>query len=63
MKVRLLCDRAGVTWEQREGDIVEMEPDEAARLIAAGSAEALNHEPELAPQGETTHKQHRNRRR
>lgn len=71
MKVQLTTDRCGLSWEEHEGDIVDMSHDEARRLIAANQAIAVedNNNPELAPLdlldgAALSHKQnHRNRRR
>ena len=41
MKVSLLVSRAGPTFSQKKGDIVEVSADEGKRLIAAGQAQAV----------------------
>ena len=41
MKVCLLVSRAGPTFSQKKGDIVEVSSDEGKRLIAAGQAQAV----------------------
>ena len=41
MKVCLLVSRAGPTFSQKKGDIVEVSADEGKRLIAAGQAQAV----------------------
>lgn len=42
MIVRLLVSRAGVDFAQTAGDLIEVDPAEARRLIAAGHAESLD---------------------
>lgn len=51
--VRLLISRAGAGFTQNAGDLVEVDADEASRLIAAGKAEiARRSKPETAvPRG------------
>jgi hypothetical protein len=67
MAVRLLTDRAGVSFVQREGDVVELSPEIESQLVAAGQAEAVdnnladNAEADSADQFQT--KRQRNRRR
>jgi hypothetical protein len=39
MRVRLTTDRAGSTWAQQEGDLLDLPDAEAQRLVAAGQAE------------------------
>ena len=41
MKVCLLVSRAGPTFSQKKGEIVNVSPDEGKRLIAAGQAQAV----------------------
>lgn len=41
MKICLLVSRAGPTFSQKKGDIVEVSADEGKRLIAAGQAQAV----------------------
>jgi len=41
MKVSLLVSRAGPTFSQKKGDIVDVSADEGKRLIAAGQAQAV----------------------
>ena len=41
MKICLLVSRAGPTFSQKKGDIVEVSSDEGKRLIAAGQAQAV----------------------
>ena len=41
MKVSLLVSRAGPTFSQKKGDIVDVSPEEGKRLIASGSAQAV----------------------
>jgi len=41
MKVSLLVSRAGPTFSQKKGDIVDVSSDEGKRLIAAGQAQAV----------------------
>ena len=65
MKVLLLTDRAGVGWFQESGEVVDLPDEEAAHLIACGSAEAVdNNQAEASATADSvsTHKQ-RNRRR
>lgn len=45
MLVKLLTPRCGERFSQEYGEIVEIEAAEAARLIAAGSAEAAPPQP------------------
>jgi len=67
MAVRLLTDRAGVSFVQREGDVVELSPEIESQLVAAGQAEAVDNNPaddasaDSADQFQT--KRQRNRRR
>jgi hypothetical protein len=46
MRVRLLTDRAGNTFVQYTGDIIDLPEREAMRLVALGQAEII--EPETA---------------
>ena len=41
MKVSLLVSRAGPTFSQKKGDIIDVSSDEGKRLIAAGHAQAV----------------------
>ena len=41
MKVCLLVSRAGPTFSQKKGDIVEVSSDEGKRLLASGAAQAV----------------------
>lgn len=41
MKVKLLVSRVGPKLSQNRGDIVDVENDEAMRMIKAGQAEAI----------------------
>ena len=41
MKVCLLVSRAGATFSQKKGDIIDVSSDEGKRLIAAGHAQAV----------------------
>jgi len=41
MKVSLLVSRAGPTFSQKKGDVVDVSTDEGKRLIAAGQAQAV----------------------
>ena len=41
MKVSLLVSRAGPTFSQKKGDVVDVSADEGKRLIAAGQAQAV----------------------
>ena len=42
MKIKLLVSRAGLGISQNAGDVVQVENEEAARMIAAGQAEAIS---------------------
>lgn len=44
MKIRLTTDRNGMGWEQREGDVIDVPPAEAASLIRCGQAETVPEE-------------------
>ena len=48
MRIRLTSDRAGVTFYQRAGQIIDVPTDEAMRLLAADAAEVVPDEPETA---------------
>lgn len=50
MKLKLLVSRGGVDFIQNRGDVIEVENDEAMRLIESGAAELYRDEdgPELA---------------
>ena len=41
MKVCLLVSRAGPTFSQKKGDVIDVSSDEGKRLIAAGQAQAV----------------------
>lgn len=41
MRVRLTTGRAGARFSQAEGEVVDLPPAEAERLVAAGQAERL----------------------
>lgn len=41
MKVRLLTDRAGATFEQHEGDVIDVPDAEGRALLKSGSAEPV----------------------
>lgn len=41
MKVKLLIGRAGIGFVQNAGDEVDVDADEAKRMIAAGQAEPI----------------------
>jgi len=41
MKVCLLVSRAGPTFSQKAGDVIDVSSDEAESLIAAGQAQAV----------------------
>ena len=41
MKVSLLVSRAGPTFSQKKGDVIDVSSDEGKRLIAAGQAQAV----------------------
>ena len=45
MKVRLLTSRAGVNWFEDEGEVVDLERNEALSMIRLGQAEAVTDEP------------------
>lgn len=68
MQVLLLSDRAGVSWYQREGEIVDVPVLEAQQLIASGVAQELENNQAGAASSNpadfsaNTHK-HRTRRR
>lgn len=66
MFVELTADRAGLTWLQQEGEIVDLPNSEARRLIELGSAKLPeNNQAEVPSEPADTvsnHKQ-RNRRR
>ena len=51
MQVELLTSRAGLGWEEREGEVVEVPADEAMQLIRAGQAKAVQQQPEAATIG------------
>jgi len=54
VKVQLTTDRCGLSWEEHEGDIVDVSHEEAQRLIAANQAVAVDDKHhELAPAGTT----------
>jgi len=42
MKIKLLVSRAGPGISQNAGDVVQIENEEAARMIAAGQAVAVS---------------------
>jgi len=72
MQVLLTTDRAGITWMQHEGDLVDLPRDEAELLIAAGHAIAAKSDLTLKnnPAGEassepafSSHNKQRTRRR
>jgi hypothetical protein len=48
MRIRLTSDRAGVTFYQRAGQVIDVPQDEALRLFAAKAAEPVEDEPETA---------------
>ena len=41
MKICLLVSRAGPTFSQKKGDVIDVSSDEGKRLIAAGQAQAV----------------------
>lgn len=41
MKVKLLVSRAGVDFAQGVGDVIDVENDEAKRLLESGQAEPV----------------------
>lgn len=41
MKVKLLISRAGVSFSQSAGEVVEVDEAEGLRMIAAGQADAV----------------------
>lgn len=45
MKIRLNVSRAGAGFAQSRGEIVDVPDGEAARMIAAGQAEAVADDP------------------
>lgn len=45
VKVKLLVSRAGLTFSQNAGDVVEVDADEAQRMVAAGQAELMREGP------------------
>ena len=45
MKLRLKVGRAGATFVQNRGDVIEVPDEEAARMIAADQAEPFEGEP------------------
>jgi len=66
MQVLLTTDRAGITWLQHEGDLVELPQAEAELLIQAGHAVLPDNNPAGEASSEpafASHKQQRTRRR
>ncbi len=66
MFVELTTDRAGVSWFQREGEVVDMPSKEAERLIELGSAKLPENnqaEPQSEPADTVSNYRQRNRRR
>ncbi len=66
MLVELTADRAGVTWIQREGEVVDLPSSEARRLIELGSAKLPENnqaEPHSEPADTVSNYKQRNRRR
>ena len=41
MKIKMLVSRAGANFSDSRGDVIEVESDEAGRMIAAGQAVAV----------------------
>ncbi len=66
MLVELTSDRAGVSWIQREGEVVDLPASEAKRLIELGGAKLPENnqadEPSNSADTVSNYKQ-RNRRR
>ena len=49
MKVKLLSARASASGSQNRGDVIDVSPEEGARLVEAGQAEMIRSaEPEKA---------------
>lgn len=48
MKVKLLISRAGVSFVQARGDVIEVDDDEGLRMIQAGQAEPVDDKKETA---------------
>lgn len=44
MQVLLTTDRAGISWFQAAGEVVDVPPAEAERLVAAGQAERITNQ-------------------
>jgi hypothetical protein len=44
MQIRLLVSRAGSDFAQNAGDVIEVDADEAGRMIDAGQAELIREE-------------------
>lgn len=45
MKIRMIVSLVGTDYARAPGDVVDVEKDEAVRLIEAGYAEAFRDEP------------------
>lgn len=45
MKLKLLCGRSGVAISQNAGDVIDVDDNEGARMIAAGQAEPYHQNP------------------
>jgi hypothetical protein len=60
MKIELLTSRAGIGWEEREGEQVDLPREEALQLIRAGQAKAVGSEqqPEAAIVSPAEHAAH-----
>jgi len=64
--VELSTDRAGTTWVQQEGEIVDLPTKEAERLIELGSAKLPENnqaDPQREPADTVSNYKQRNRRR
>lgn len=45
MKIKLLVSRAGLGFTQNRGDIIDVGPEEGARMVEAGQAEVIREAP------------------
>lgn len=50
VRVRLLTDRVGLSGYQQWGDIIEMKPEEASRMVATHQAELIETTTRAAPE-------------
>lgn len=52
MKVKLLTSRVGTGFVQEAGEVIDLPPHEAERMIRAEQAEAINDQPQTAMVGD-----------